>query len=169
MDTFCLLMIEIEIIPARHHRAASCKVGLTPLSISRPCHCTRRIADLHRRPIVPRILSKERMRILRRFLGSSYAFRSYSRRSIPSLTQLFLYVHPRSLRWDFVKLYPEKDRQKVAPTGRMIIHAISLVTNGESASRCLAWQREARIKATYRNFHGNEPFSVVRIRVARVG
>lgn len=43
VDTFCLLMIEIEIIPARHraearlqHPAASCKVGLMPLSIFRP-------------------------------------------------------------------------------------------------------------------------------------
>lgn len=59
VDTFCLLMIEIEIIPARHrartgrgiaagqHRAASCKVGLTPLSISRPSRCLPRVSRIY--------------------------------------------------------------------------------------------------------------------------
>lgn len=148
VDTFCLLMIEIEIIPARHrakgrrgiaaatrpaeHRAASCKVGLTPLSIS---------LCLRRRRIVLDTLSKERIRILLRL---SYAFRSIFETIDSKFDAAF--IHTPSFEF-FLNFIPRKIGKRL-PANHTSGHNDNPCDfpRDKRGIRCLAWQRETRIE-----------------------
>lgn len=147
VDTFCLLMIEIEIIPARHrartgrgiaagqHRAASCKVGHSPYPA---------------RPV---------------------AFHAY-RGSTPSSNSArhFVKRFPRSiLRLSYVRCSIDSKFDAAFFISYILIHSLRIFLNfiqrkiGKRFTRndnpCdLGFRLATRdtYRATYRNFHGNE-------------